>query len=84
MDLRHYFKRSGENSGSEAAGMKLKVEQQKAVLAKGGGLTVLTIELKEVAKHAVGCNPKWKDECVWLVPERDEAGVVAGECCSFC
>ena len=36
------------------------------------------------SKHTVGYRAQWEEEYSWLIPERNEAGVVVGMFCRLC
>ena len=97
MDIRDYLKRARSSSESEAESTKRRrddgseladgevvagsqVDASSGAAAGGGGAGAARGD----GKHVVGYNSKWEEEFPWLIPKRNEAGVVTGMFCSWC
>ncbi len=92
MDLRKYFKpcegrrvcsseapiEAGSDSGTSDSGSLASPPCSQA------GADRASTSNSQVSGHVVGYNIKWEEEYKWLVPYRDEVGVITGMFCELC
>ena len=90
MDIRTYLKRSCSGESESVPSKRRAVDSSEAETSVDsraetsayGGAACVEENDSSVPKHATGYNVMWEKDFPWLVPKRNEAGVVDGMFCS--